>query len=126
MNGHGQRLDRELARSLTAPPLPAGFRARLTAAMARAGAYSLPESRVALAADRERALRELRQGYLRLQGRTLLLLLLGAFAAGLLARTVAPVIFAHYGEPGLVALATAGALAGTLVASAWWWPELRP
>ncbi len=114
-------LDAALAQALAPPKLPAGFRSRLMASVARQGEYRVPESRMALAADLERQLQELRAGHLRLQRRTLLSLLAAAFTAGLLAKTAVPELYARFGDLGLFALATVGALAGVAIAAAYWW-----
>lgn len=121
MSDQEQLFDSALALALQPPSLPSGFRARLMAALARQGEYQVPESRLALAADHERQLQELRQGHLRLQRHTLLTLLAAAFSAGLLAKTAVPELYVRFGNLGLLALATAGAMAGVGIAAAFWW-----
>jgi hypothetical protein len=109
MNDQEQPFDAALALALAPPLLPSGFRARLMAAVARQGEYQV------------RQLQELRQGHLRLQRRTLLTLLAAAFSAGLLAKTAVPELYSRFGNPGLLALATAGAIAGVGIAATFWW-----
>lgn len=116
-----QALDTALKRSLSAPPLPADFRVRLMAAVARQGQRDIPTSRMALAVERERQLQELRQGYLRLQRRTLLTLLTVAFAVGLLAATVVPPMRLYFGEHGLLAVPLVAAVVGVAIGAAQWW-----
>jgi hypothetical protein len=114
-------LDAALQRSLPAPPLPAAFRSRLMAAVARQGQRDIPTTRMALAAERERQLQELRQGYLRLQRRTLVIMLAVAFGVGLLAATILPQMRAQFGAPGLLAVLVVAAVVGIAIGAANWW-----
>jgi peptidoglycan/LPS O-acetylase OafA/YrhL len=116
-----QALDAALQRSLIAPPLPPGFRSHLMAGVARQGQRDIPSSRMALAVERERQLGELRQGYLRLQRRTLFTMIAVAFGAGLLAATVLPPMRAQFGELGLLAVPLVAAVVGVVVGAASWW-----
>jgi len=114
-------LDDALARALTAPRLPTGFRQQLRAAMAR----DAGPDRAQLRADAEREhaaqLADLRDGFVRLRQRTLGTLIGAAFAAGLLLNLVLPWIEAHYGANGVLALPAIGAAIGIgLSLRAWW------
>ena len=114
-------LDAALQRSLIAPPLPAAFRSRLMAAVARQGQRDIPVSRMALAAERERQLNELRLGYMRLQRRTVATMIAVAFGTGLLAATVLPEMRAQFGELGLLAVPLAAAIVGVVIGATSWW-----
>jgi hypothetical protein len=114
-------LDAALQRSLTAPPLPAAFRSRLMASVARQGQRDIPVSRMALAAERERHLQEMRRGYLRLQRRTLVTMIAVAFGAGLLAATLLPQMRTQFGEFGPLAVTLLAAVIGVVVGAASWW-----
>jgi hypothetical protein len=76
---------------------------------------------MAIAAERERQLQELRQGYLRLQRRTLVVMLAVAFGVGLLAATVLPPMRAQFGELGLLAVPLVAAVVGIVIGAASWW-----
>lgn len=88
--GPEDRLDRALAGALTAPPLPAGFHARLRAAWARQAADDLARRRRALEDEHARRLAALERGYVRMKRDTLALVLAVAFAAGVAAAWAVP------------------------------------
>jgi len=116
-------LDAALARALTAPELPAGFRQQLRAAAARAADGNASRARLRAAAEREHAaqLADLRSGYVRLRQRTLGTLIGVAFATGLLLNFALPWIKASFGDSGLIALPAIGAAIGVgLSLRAWW------
>lgn len=113
-------LDAALAAALPPPPLPAGFRARLDAAL-KAEARA-PGGRAARAAALEREhreeLAELEAGYLRLRRRTFGALIGGAFAAGAAVALGMPWLQAAFGADAPLVLAGAGALAGLALVAA--------
>src|SRR5208282_810476 len=75
-------LEAQLERTLAPPEVPAHFRAKLQSALVRAGDSSLSDARSRLECERRERLVELEQHYVRLQRRTLGLMIGGAFAAG--------------------------------------------
>jgi hypothetical protein len=115
-----QTLDMALARAIVPPPLPAGFRARLTAAVARQGVVNIPASRLALAAEHQQQLAALKSGYVRLQRRTLGTMIGAAFATGALVAVAMPWIRMQFGEVGLLAVPMAGAAVGVALGAATW------
>jgi hypothetical protein len=87
MNEHpdddlNRALDQVLARSLPAPTLPAGFHARLQAALADEAAHDLARQRRELEAEHARQLALLQRGYVRMKRDTLAMVLAVAFSAG--------------------------------------------
>lgn len=115
-----QALDGALMRSNPPPQLPAGFRVRLLAAVARQAPLNIPASRMTLAAEHERQLAELRSGYVRLQRRTLGMMIGAAFATGALVAVAMPWIRTQFGEVGLLVVPMAGALAGVIIGAMTW------
>jgi len=120
-------LDTALARMLGSPAPPAGFHARISAALARAQA-----SDGGRAASRARAQREQREvmaaldaDYLRLRRRTLGTLIGGAFAAGAAVAVAFPWLQASFGPNAIFVLACAGALVGIGIGTASWIGRLR-
>ncbi|HEX5686971.1 MAG TPA: hypothetical protein VFY73_23410 [Ideonella sp.] len=75
-------LDQALAHSLPAPELPAGFHARLQAALADEAAHDLARQRRELEAEHARQLALLQRGYVRVKRDTLAMVLAVAFSAG--------------------------------------------
>ena len=114
-------LDQALARSLVAPPLPAGFRRQLQAAMARGASADHALLRAALEREHAAQLAELQSGYVRLRQRTLGTLVGGAFAAGLLITFALPWITAHFGRNGVFALPAIGVAVGLALSLRAWW-----
>jgi hypothetical protein len=114
-------LDLALAKTLSAPELPTGFREQLRAAVVRI----VPEDRAQLRAALEREhtvqLAELQNGYVRLRQRTLGTLIGSGFAAGLAVTFALPWLKAHFGDNGVFALPAIGVAIGlALSLSAWW------
>lgn len=105
-------LDGALRRSLPPPQLPAGFRARLSAAVMRAGQPLAASSRQALEAEYQRQVTDLHNGYVRLQWRTLGTLLGVAFVCGAGLTLAMPWIRAQLGDWAPLAVAAGGTLAG--------------
>jgi hypothetical protein len=118
-------LDRALAaqleRTLTPPEVPAHFRAKLQAALVRAGDSSLSDARSRLERERRERLVELEQNYLRLRRRTLGVMIGGAFAAGAAAVVVLPWVTAHLGSIAPLVIASTGAAVGIWIGAVSWW-----
>ncbi len=113
-------LDQALTRSLPAPQLPANFRQRLHAAIARSPAIDHARLRAALEREHAQQLAELKSGYVRLRQKTLGGLIGGAFAAGLLAMLLLPWIKAHFGANAVFALPAIGAVLGLALSARSW------
>jgi len=75
-------LDQALARALALPPLPAGFRTRLRAALTRVGDTDLATRRRLLEREHDEQMLRLQSDSVRLRWRTVGYLVGGAFAAG--------------------------------------------
>ena len=75
-------LDQALARALALPPLPAGFRTRLRAALTRVGDTDLATRRRLLEREHDEQMLLLQSDSVRLRWRTVGYLVGGAFAAG--------------------------------------------
>jgi hypothetical protein len=116
-------LGQALRQALPPPSISPGFRARLLAAVQRAGESRSMPSRQAMAAEYERQVAEMRGGYVRLQWRTLGTLLGAAFVCGIGLTLAAPWIRAQFGDWGLLGMAGGGALAGIALGARSW---LRP
>jgi len=113
-------LDRALRRIIVAPDLPAGFRQRLTAAIARSVPEDLVRARQKLERERLEQLRELQQDSVRLKLKTLGALIGGAFSAGVGTTLAWPWIsatFAPHGDFVLLAISVGIGLAIAL--SSW-------
>ena len=117
----GQALDRALARTLAAPPLPADFRHRLDAAIARSAVSDPALLRSAIEREHEQQLADLRSGYVRLRQRTLGTLIGGAFAAGLLITLALPYLTAHFGPDSVFVLPGIGVAVGLALSLQAWW-----
>ena len=116
-----QTLDAALARMLTAPDLPAGFREQLRAAVARHPSEDRAQLRAALEREHAMQLAQLQDGYVRLRQRTLGTLIGAGFAAGLLVTLSLPWLKAHFGENGVFALPVAGVVIGLAMSLGAWW-----
>jgi hypothetical protein len=114
-------LERALQRQLVAPSLPAGFRERLHAAIARSGELNKVTRIAALEQEHAAQLAELRSDYVRLRQRTLGTLIGAAFAAGLLINFALPWITAHFGRNGVIALPLIGVAVGLGLSLRIWW-----
>lgn len=120
-NGELDRaLEAQLERTLAPPEVPAHFRAKLQAALVRAGDSSLSDARSQLERERREKLVELEQHYVRLQRRTLGTMIGGAFAAGALAAVVLPWVTAHLGPFAPLVIASTGAAVGIWIGVASW------
>lgn len=115
-----QALDQALVRSLPPPPVPPHFRARLLAAIARAPRVDAQFSRAALEAEHDQQLRALKSGYIRVQRRTLGMLVGAAFATGVIVTLAMPWIRANYGENAVFAVPLVGALVGVGIGAFSW------
>jgi hypothetical protein len=113
-------LEAQLERTLAPPQVPAQFRARLQAALVRAEDASLSEARARLERDRQERLLELKQNYVRLQRRTLGVVIGSAFAAGAAAVVVLPWITTQLGPIAPLVIACAGAAVGIWIGVASW------
>ncbi len=113
-------LDAALAAALEPPALPAGFRARLDAALeeSQLGTDRRAARAAALERERREQLAELEAGYLRLRRRTLGTLIGAAFAAGAAVALALPWLQAAFGPNTPLALAGAGTLAGLVLIGA--------
>jgi hypothetical protein len=116
-----QALDLALTKTLAAPDLPTGFRARLRAAAVRHAAGDRAQLRAALEREHAAQLAELESGYVRLRQRTLGALIGSGFAAGLLVTLALPWIKAHFGENGVFALPAIGVAIGLALSLRTWW-----
>lgn len=114
-------LDQALARSLQVPALPAGFRLRLQAAVARSATTDPAQRRAALEQEHRAQLARMRDGYVQLRRRTLGTLIGAAFAAGLLITLALPWITAHFGRNGVFALPAIGVAVGLALSLRAWW-----
>ena len=108
------RLDRALRQAIVAPALPAGFRQRLTAAIARQPSHDAALRRELLERERLDQLAELHRDSVRLRLKTLGSLIGGAFTAGVGTTLAWPWIsttFAPHGGIALLAISAALGLA---------------
>jgi hypothetical protein len=116
-----QSLDHALAKTLTAPGLPAGFREQLRAAVVRNGPGDRVQLRAALEREHAAQLAELHSGYVRLRQRTLGTLIGAGFAAGLAVTFALPWLKAHLGDNGVFALPAIGVAIGLALSLSVWW-----
>jgi len=91
-------LDQALARALTPPQLPSGFRKRLLAALTRLSDADLAARRSLLEREHRQLLQGLHGDSIRLRWRTLGYLVGGAFAAGVAVAIGMPWIRATFGS----------------------------
>jgi hypothetical protein len=120
-NGELDRaLEGELERTLAPPELPAHFRAKLQAALVRAGDSSLAETRSRLERERHEWLAEIDHKYVQLKRRTLGTMIGGAFAAGATAAIVLPWVTAHLGSIAPLVIAVTGAAVGVWIGVSSW------
>jgi hypothetical protein len=113
-------LDRALRQAIVAPALPAGFRQRLAAAIARSAPVDLPKLRQRLERDRLEQLVELHDDSMRLKLKTLGALIGGAFAAGVGTTLAWPWISATFAPYGDIALLSISAGIGLAIALTSW------
>lgn len=114
-------LDQALARALAPPALPADFRRRLEAAIARSAAEDHATMRRALEREYAEGMADLSRGYLRMSRRALAGMVGGAFTAGAVVVFSLPWLRVHVGPQVDWALPLAGALAGIAIGAPSWW-----
>ncbi|WP_374563430.1 hypothetical protein [Ideonella sp.] len=90
-------LDDALSRALPPPALPAGFHARLQAAMVAEAAHDLAQQRRELEEEHARRLAALERGYVRLKRDTLATVIAAAFTAGAVVQWGVPWLHATLG-----------------------------
>jgi hypothetical protein len=114
---HARALDAALARALPPPELPAGFHARLTAAIARESDREAlsPQQRARLEREQRQRLAEFEAGFVRLRHRTLSTLIGGAFAAGAAVAIAMPWARATFGPNAMLVLASIGTAVGLAI-----------
>jgi hypothetical protein len=115
------RLDQALARILQVPALPAGFRVRLSAALARSAEVDLATRRLMLERERRELQAGLRTDSVRLRWQTLAYLIGGAFAAGATVAIGVPWLRDAFGDDASIALSMIGAAAGLIIGAASYW-----
>ena len=118
-------LDLALARSLTPPPLPEGFRWKLMAAMQQQALDDMARRRAALEAEHLRLQQDMQQGYVRVRRDTLALGVGLAFAAGAVATVALPWLQARTGLDAATLMPTLATLVGAATAVGVWWLRLR-
>jgi len=121
-----QAFDHALAKTLTAPGLPAGFREQLRAAVVRAVPEDRAQLRAALEREHAMQLAQLQDGYVRLRQRTLGTLIGAGFAAGLAVTLALPWLKAHFGDNGVFALPVIGVVIGLVLSLSVWWQRSSP
>lgn len=115
-------LDRALCRTFKAPALPPGFREQLRAAIARSPAVDHAALRRQLEREEREALREMREGYVRVRRQALFTMLLAAFVGGAAATWVLPMLAVALGPRAATSLGAATGLVialGYLLRSQW-------
>jgi len=115
-----EALDQVMVRTLVPPALPAGFRTRLQAAMARSGADDLATRRAMLERERREQLAVFRGDTVRLRRQTIAALLGGAFVGGVVVTAALPWIRATFGAHSGLVLPLVGAGIALLVGAATW------
>jgi hypothetical protein len=113
-------LDQALTRAITAPALPAGFRARLHAALTRTTDADLAARRRMLEREYQELQQMLRSDSIRLRWWTLGSLVGGAFAAGIAVAVGMPWIRATFGANSDYVLLIAWAAVSVLVGGFSW------
>jgi hypothetical protein len=113
-------LDGALSRALQPPQAPPHLRTRLRAAMAQAGSSTLAQARSQLDREHRELQTELAQQYVRLQRRTLGLIVGVSFAAGAVAAAALPWITAHLGAAAPQIAVSGGPLIGLLLGLSFW------
>jgi hypothetical protein len=112
-------LDEALQRALPQPGVPAGFRARLNAAVARSVVDAPAQHRQA-EAELELRLAELKAGYVSLRRRTLGSLIGVAFVTGIGFALAWPWFIAQLGDWAPLALPMAGVAVGLVTSASVW------
>jgi hypothetical protein len=116
-------LDAALAQALRAPPMPAGFRTQLNAALTHATAAE-GAARLRLEQERCERLAEFESGYAQLRLRALGTLIGGAIAAGAAVAPPLPWFEAGFGPNATLVLAAVGTLAGLAIGTVSWMRHL--
>ncbi len=114
-------LDQALARTLAVPTLPAGFRVRLSAALARSAEVDLATRRLMLERERREQLTGLQTDSVRLRWQTLAYLIGGAFANGATVAIGVPWLREAFGSDGIIAVPVIGAAVGLIIGAASYW-----
>lgn len=120
-----QALDQALARALTPPPLPEGFRWKLMAAMQQQTLDDIAQRRAAMEAEHRRLQQDMQQGYVRVRRHTLVAGVAVAFASGAVATVALPWLQARTGLDAATLMPTLAALVGGTTALGAWWYRLR-
>ncbi len=115
-----QALDQALSRVLSAPPVPRQLRARVQAALLRAGDQALAQARTRLEREARAQLAELEQGFIRVRRKTLGTLIGAAFATGAAVAWLMPYLTARFGPNAPLVLAAGGAVLGLAIAAGSW------
>ncbi len=113
-------LDDALARALAGPELPANFRVRLQAALARTAALDPAAMRRAVEAEHHRQLASLRADFIRIRRRTLGSLIGVAFCAGAAIAVAMPWIIGGFGAAAAIVAPTLGAAVGVAIGVGAW------
>jgi VIT1/CCC1 family predicted Fe2+/Mn2+ transporter len=113
-------LDQALSRVLSAPPVPQQLRARVQAAVLRAGDQTLAQARAKLEREARTQLAEFEQGFIRVRRRTLGTLIGAAFATGAVVTLLMPYLTARFGPNAPLVLAAGGAVLGIAIAVGSW------
>lgn len=120
-----QALDLALARSLTPPPLPEGFRWKLMAALQQETLADLAQRRAEMEAEHRRLQQDLQQGYVRVRRDTLVVGVGVAFAAGAVATVALPWLQARTGLDASTLMPTLALAMGAATTLGVWWLRLR-
>jgi len=116
-------LDQALARSLKPPPLGAGFRRALEAAIARSSHDNHALLRARLEREHRELITDLHDGYVRISRRALGTLIAAAFATGLAAVVAMPWLTEHFGSHAWLVLSGIGAAVALACGAVSWWPR---
>ena len=116
-------LDQALARSLKPPPLGAGFRRALEAAIARSSHDNHALLRARLEHEHRELITDLHDGYVRISRRALGTLVAAAFAGGLAAVVAMPWLSEHFGSHAWLVLSGIGAAVALACGALSWWPR---
>lgn len=113
-------LDAALAHAMIRPPLPAGFRGRLRAALERSAAVDAAAQRRALQQEHEEELSTLHSEFIRLRRRTLGTLVGVAFCTGAGVAVAMPWIMRGFGSAADLVVPTLGAALGVGIGLVAW------
>jgi hypothetical protein len=118
-----QALDRALARSLRPPRLRADFRRGLEAAIARSSHSDHALLRAQLEREHRQRISDLHSGYVRLSQRTLVTLVVAAFASGIAVVLAMPWLTETFGRNAMLVLSGIGAAVALGFGVMSWWPR---